>query len=178
VSTELDIIRQAELEQKVISLYASTMPIVQVAKEAGITKKQVEEILAGFRKYAMQDRVLREMSRETVLKTRQHYDDLIQQMYDVAKIAEAEGDSKLRLSALNSITTTEKQRVDFMQKAGMLADNEIGDQLVESERKQQIIIDILRDISKQYPKIGLEIQNRLRELTGVLEGVPSERMDR
>jgi hypothetical protein len=178
MSTELDIIRQAEQQDKVVSLYARATPISQIVKETGLKKSEVDFILQEYRKYSMQDKVLREMSRETLLKTRQHYDDLVNQLYEVAAIAETEGDNKTRLQAIKAIADIENQRVEFMRKAGMLADNEIGDQIVESERKQQLIIDILRDISKQYPKIGLEIQTRLKELTGVLEGVPSERTDR
>lgn len=178
MSTELEIIKRAELETEVVSLYAKTKTIPEIIKATGLKKAEVEFILQEYRKYAMQDKVLREMSRETVLKTRQHYDDLIGQMYEVAEAAQLEEDNKLRLSVLNSIAAAEKQRVDFMQKAGMLADNELGDQLIESERKQQLIIEILKDVSKKYPKIGLEIQGRLRELTGTIENVPAQRIDR
>lgn len=177
MSTELDIIRQAEKESQVISLYASTYDISYIIKQTGLKKSQIEEILRSYKKYAMQDKVLREMSRETVIKTKLHYDQLIQKMYDAVNVANDCGDYKSEMQGLKAIADIEKQRVDFMQKAGMLADNEIGDQIVESERKQQVIIDILKDISKQYPKIGLEIQERLKEVTGVLEGVPSERTD-
>jgi deoxyhypusine synthase len=178
MTTELDIIRRAEKEDQVVSLYARATPISDIVKKTGLRVEEIEHILQEYRKYTMQDKVLREMSRETILKTRKHYDDLINQMYDIVELARDENDNKMRLSAINSIVATEKQRVDFMQKAGMIADNEIGDQLIESERKQRIIIDILRDISKKYPKIGLEIQNSLKELTGVMEGVPSQRMDK
>lgn len=178
MSTELDIIRRAEKEDKVVSLYARATPVSQIIKQTGLKKSEIDLILSDFKKYAMQDKVLREMSRETVLKTRQHYDDLINQMYEVARLSEDEGDNVTRLKALNSIATTENQRVAFMQKAGLLADNELGDQLIESERKQQIIIDIIRELSKKYPSIGLEFQERLKEVTGILEGVPSQREDR
>jgi intein-encoded DNA endonuclease-like protein len=175
MSNELDVIRQAEKESQVISLYASTYDTAHIIKETGLKKSQIEEILRSYRQYAMQDKVLREMSRETVIKTKLHYDQLIQKMYDAVAVANDNGDYKSEMQGVKAIADIEKQRVDFMQKAGMLADNEIGDQIVESERKQRIIIDILKDISKQYPKIGLEIQERLKEVTGVLEGVPSER---
>ena len=178
MSTELDIMRQAEQQDKVVSLYARATPISQIMKQTGLKKAEVEFILIEYRKYTMQDKVLREMSRETVLKTRQHYDDLIAQLYEVIDLADSEGDYKTKMQAITAIANIEKQRVDFMQKAGMLADNEIGDQLVESERKQQIIIDIIRELSKKYPKIGLEFQERLKEVTGVVEGVPSERLDK
>lgn len=178
MSTELDIIREAEREQEIVSLWASGKTILQIVNTTGIKKKMVEDTLVIYKQYSMQDKVLREMSRETVLRTRQHYDDIITKLYDAVSVANDNGDYKAEMTGLKMIADIEKQRVDFMQKAGMLADNEIGDQIVESERKQQVIIDILRDISRQYPKVGLEIQERLKEVTGVLEGVPSERMDK
>jgi hypothetical protein len=177
-STELEIMRRAELESKVVSLFASTYPISEIMKQTGLKKIQVEEILRGYREYSMQDKVLREMSRETVLKTRQHYDELIQQMYQAVAVANENGDYKAEMTGLKAIADIENQRVSFMQKAGLLADNELGEQLVEAERKQQIIIDILREVSKKHPQVGMEIQTRLKELTGVLEGVPSERVDK
>jgi hypothetical protein len=178
MSNELDIIREAEREQKIVSMWASGKTIPEIVNTIGLKKRQVEDVLSVYKQYAMQDKVLREMSRETVLRTRQHYDDIINKLYDAVSVANDSGDYKAEMTGLKMVADIEKQRVDFMQKAGMLADNEIGDQLIESERKQQVIIDILRDISKEYPKIGLEIQTRLREVTGVLEGVHSERVDR
>jgi hypothetical protein len=177
MSTELELIRRAEVESEVVALYASTYSVSDIIKKTGLRKSEVDEILKSFKVYAMQDKVLREMSRETVLKTRQHYDQLIQKLYDAITVANESGDYKAEMTGLKMVADVEKQRVDFMQKAGMLADNEIGDQIIESERKQKVIIDILRDISKKYPKIGLEIQSQLKEVTGVLEGIPSERMD-
>jgi hypothetical protein len=126
----------------------------------------------------MQDKVLREMSRETVLKTRQHYDEIIHRLYDAVSLANDNGDYKAEMSGLKNIADIEKQRVDFMQKAGLLADNELGDQLAEMEKRQNILVDILKDVMKNYPKVGLEIQNRLAQVSGEYTGVPSERLDR
>lgn len=177
MSTELELIRRAELENIVVSLYASTYPVSEIIKQTGLRKAEVEEILRGYREYAMQDKVLREMSRETVLKTRQHYDQLIQKMYDAVAVANDSGDYKAEMSGIKAIADIEKQRVDFMQKAGLLADNEIGEQLMEYERQKEILVDILKDIMRQYPKVGLEIQARLKEVTGELTGVQAERIN-
>src|ERR1044072_7087418 len=174
MQTELEVIRAAEREEKIVSLYARAVPISQIVKETGVTKKEVEFVLQEYRKYAMQDKMLREMSRETVLKTRQHYDDLIQQLYGAVEMANAAGDYKAEMSGIKAIADIEKQRVDFMQKAGMLADNELGDQLMEAERKHEIIMRVLKDLMRKYPSVGVEFQEMLREATGTLEGVPSK----
>ena len=178
MSTELDIIRRAELEQKIVSMYASTKSISEISKATGLTVKQVNEFLAEFKKYSMQDKVLREMSRETVIKTKLHYDELVQKMYSAVEIANDSGDYKAEMTGIKAIADIEKQRVDFMQKAGLLADNELGDQLIEAERKHSILVDIIKELMRKYPNVGLEFQARLKEVTGVLEGVPSERTDK
>jgi len=178
MSTELDAYRWAEKQSEVISMWARGFKEIEILRQAGVTKKQFNEMLADYKQYALQDRVLREMSRETLIKTRQHYDDILEQMYRATAEAEANGDYKVQLDGLKKIADVENQRVAFMQKAGMLADNELGTQLADYEHKQEVVVNILRDIAKKHPDIGLEIQTRLAEVTGKIEGVPSERMDR
>lgn len=177
MSTELEIARMAEKQQKVVSLYAACKTLPQIIRETGFSKREVEFMLAEYKEYAQQDKVLRELARETVLKTKLHYDELISKMYEAVSTAESIGDYKAQMSGLKAIADMENQRVTFMQKAGILADNEIGEQLLEYERKHKLIVDILRDVVKRYPNVGLEIQGRLKEITGVLEGVPAERVD-
>lgn len=177
MSTELDVLRHAELQDKVVSLYARSTKISEIVKQTGLTKRQVEDMLVDFKRYALQDRVLREMSRETVIKTREHYDDIIQQLYSAIALAEDSGDYKSHMQGLKMLADVEKQRVDFMQKAGMLADNEIGQQLVEAEERHTILIEILKKIMKKYPNVGLEIQDELAQVSGEVTGVPSTRVD-
>lgn len=178
MSTDLDVIRYAEKQDKVVSLYCRGMKITDIMKATGLQKQQVDRMLVDYKEFALQDRVLREMSRETLIKTRQHYDDLIEQMYLAVGEAEQNGDYKVQLDGLKKIADAENQRVAFMQKAGLLVDDELGQQLIDQEKKQQVLVDILRKVSKKYPDIGLEIANELSKVTGIVEGVPSERVDR
>lgn len=177
MSTELDIIKYAEKQGEVISLWCRGMKLVDIMKTTGVRKQELDRMLADYKDFALQDRVLREMSRETLIKTRQHYDDLIEQMYEAVQTAEENDDYKVKLDGLKKIADAENQRVAFMQKAGLLVDDELGQQLIEQERKQQVLVDILREISKKHPDIGLEIAGKLSKVTGVIEGVPAERMD-
>jgi hypothetical protein len=174
--TELDIYREAEQQSKVVSLYSRGAKLSEIMRETGCTKTQVDRMLADYKEFALQDRYLREAARETLIKTREHYDDIIQQMYRAVEEADMNGDYKAKMSGLTGIAGIEKQRVDFMQRAGMLIDNELGQQIVDAEKKHEIIIGILRDIAKKYPNIGLEISTQLSKATGIIEGVPSERV--
>jgi hypothetical protein len=177
MSTELDIVKYAQQQDKVVSLWARGHKVSDIMSQTGLQKRQVDEMIADYKKYAQQDRFIREMSRDTLIKTRQHYDDILEQMYSAVAEAEDAGDYKTRIQGLKSIADIENQRVNFMQKAGMLADNEIGSQLAEYEQNQEIIMNILKKVAKEHPEVGLYIQTELSRITGVIEGVPSERVD-
>lgn len=178
MSTELDVIRYAEMQAEVVSLYARAYKIVDIVKKTQLSKTVVEQMLAEYREYALQDRSIREKAREAILTTREHYDDIIRQMYDAVEQADLNDDYKARMSGLKAIGDLENQRISFMQKAGMLVENEIGEQIAETERKQKILIDILKTIARKHPAVGAEIQSMLSEVTGQVEGVVAERTDR
>lgn len=176
-STELDIIKYHEQVDTIISMWARTCTINEMIRETGLTRKQINEVLQDYKEYSRQDRVIREMSRETLIKTQKHYDDIVKQLYTAVEELQAEGKYKDMADGLKKIADVEKQRVDFMQKAGVLADNEVGQQLVEMEEKHQIIIGILKKVAQKYPDVGLEINMELSKVTGRVEGVTVERLD-
>lgn len=173
MSTELDLIRYAEKQAEVVALYAKATTIPQIIKQTQLSKTIVEQMLAEYRQYALQDRSIQEKSREAILTTREHYDGLIRDIYEAIEKAKIEGalEFKAHVSALKAIGDLENQRISFMQKAGMLVDNEIGEQLAEAERKHTIIIDILKLISRKHPAVAAEIQDMLGQVTGQVEGV-------
>lgn len=177
MSTELDVIRYHEKMDEVVSLYARGAKPSEIIRETGVSKKDLDKMLADFRDYSLQDKALRERARETLLKTQLHYDAIVAEMYEAMQDAKLSGKTREWIAANKAIADIEKQRVDFMQKAGMMVDNELSEQLIEHERKQQIMVDILQDISKKYPDVGREIQKRLSEVAGGMTSVPSERLD-
>jgi 7-cyano-7-deazaguanine synthase in queuosine biosynthesis len=53
----------------------------------------------------------------------------------------------------------------------LLDNQEIADQIAETERKQDVLVSILRDVAKDYPDIRREIMKRLSQITGVVEPI-------
>lgn len=172
----LDVYSMANRQDEVVRLYAQGKKLSEIMRETGLSKAQIDRILADYKEYALQDRVLRAEARETLIKTREHYDHIVTRMYEAILEADLNGDYKAKMTGLAGIANIEKNRVDFMQKAGMLLDNELAENLIEAEKKHELIIGILKDISKKYPKIGLEISAELSKLTGVVQGL-AERTD-
>ena len=59
----------------------------------------------------------------------------------------------------------------MLQKAGLLEDNELADQLMETERKQEVLVGILKEVTSDCDHCKFEVAKRLSQVTGRLEAI-------
>ena len=59
----------------------------------------------------------------------------------------------------------------MLQEVGLLDNVELANQIAETERKQEILVGILKDVSAEYPQVRKEIMRRLAQITGVVEPI-------
>jgi hypothetical protein len=52
----------------------------------------------------------------------------------------------------------------MLQKAGLLENKELAEEMIEIERKQEVLVNILRDIAGEYPQIRDGIMKRLSQV--------------
>lgn len=171
MSSELEVIRYYEKQNEIVDLYVKGYRVIDIQKATGMKRDDIEKHLAEFRDYASQDKAIRERAKEVVLATDFHYASIVKELYSSVEAADLNDDYKARMTGLKLIADVEAKKVELLSKAGMLADNTIGDQIAETEKKQEILIGILRMISSKYPKIGMEISKELSKVTGTVEGV-------
>lgn len=169
--TEADVLRRYDEQQEIVLLYVKGHTVPEIVRLTGMKRVLVEQHLQDFRDYAAQDRAIRTRAKDIVLSVDTHYSDIIKALYRNIEAAEFNSDPKAAMAGLKMVADAEAKRVDLLAKAGMLAGNTIGDQIAEMERKQVILVEILREISRKHPNIGKEIQGRLSEVTGKTEGV-------
>lgn len=169
--TEADIMKRYDEQQEIVLLYVKGHTVLEIVRLTGMKRTQVEEHLKDFREYAAQDKAIRTRAKDIVLSVDTHYSDIIKRLYTNIEALEFSGDAKSAMSGLKMVADAEAKRVELLAKAGLLADNTIGDQIADMERKQTILVEILREISRKYPNIGREIQGRLSDVTGRTEGV-------
>jgi hypothetical protein len=55
----------------------------------------------------------------------------------------------------------ESKRIDMLQKAGLLENKELAEEMVEIERRQEVLVGILRDIASSHPEVRDIIMRRL-----------------
>jgi hypothetical protein len=77
----------------------------------------------------------------------------------------------VKTQALKLIADIEAKRIDMLNKAGVLENNSMADEILESERKQELLIGILRDVTSACDHCKFEVAKRLSQVTGQVEAV-------
>ena len=57
----------------------------------------------------------------------------------------------------------------MLSKAGVLENSELSEQLLETERKQKLLVEILRDVTATCDKCKYEVARRLSAVTNQVE---------
>jgi hypothetical protein len=69
-----------------------------------------------------------------------------------------------KTQAIKLVMDIEKSRIEMLQKAGLLENKELAEEMVEIERKQEVLIGILRDVASEHPEIRDLIMKRLSQI--------------
>ena len=59
----------------------------------------------------------------------------------------------------------ESKRIDMLQKAGLLENKELAEEMVEIERRQEVLVGILRDIATTHPEVRDLIMQKLSQIS-------------
>ena len=70
-----------------------------------------------------------------------------------------------KTQAVKLVMDIESKRIDMLQKAGLLENKELAEEMVEIERRQEVLMGILRDIASEYPQVRDEIMRRLSNIS-------------
>ena len=66
-----------------------------------------------------------------------------------------------KTAAIKLVMDIESKRIDMLQKAGLLENKELAEEMVEIERRQEVLVGILRDVATSHPEIRDLIMQRL-----------------
>jgi hypothetical protein len=116
---------------------------------------------------ASNSEAVRARAREALSAADTHYSGLIKQAYEVIDEANQTSALSVKNQAIKLILDIESKRIEMLQKAGLLENKELADQLLETERKQELLMKILTEISGNCSKCKPEVLRRLSEVSGV-----------
>jgi hypothetical protein len=171
---EIEVAGKFDQMNKVVEELLKGNTINQIAKSLDLTRVQVETHVQTWKTMVHDNTAIRERAKEALAGADEHYNLLIKEAWDVVNEAGVASELNTKNAAIKLIADIESKRIDMLNKAGVLEDNSMADQILESERKQEVLVSILKDVTSSCDKCKWEVAKRLSEVTGQVEAVTIE----
>jgi uncharacterized protein with PIN domain len=149
----------------------------QIATATGFSRKEVLEFIDEWKTVVHNDSNIRDRAREAISGADQHYAMLIKEAWKTVEDADISGQLSVKAGALKLIADIETKRIAMLQSVGVLENTQIASQIAETERKQEVLVGILKEVTAGCPKCKLEVAKRLSQITGIVEAVVIESSD-
>jgi hypothetical protein len=169
-----DLVLHIEEVNTVASEYIKGNDASAISKTLNIPRNRVLSLLNEWRSMVANNEAVRVRAREALAGADQHYNHLIKQAYEVIDDANTTANLSAKTTAIKLILDIEGKRIDMLQKAGLLENKELADQLLEQEQKQEVLVGILREVSGDCPRCRNEVARRLAQVSGQEEVITVE----
>ena len=143
----------------------------QIAAVTGFKRAEVIEYIDEWKQVVRSDSGARDRAKEAISGADQHYAMLIKEAWKTVEDADQAGQLNIKATALKLIADIEGKRIGMLQEVGLLDNAELATQLAETERKQDILVKILKEVTATCPKCKMEVAKRLSQITGIVEPV-------
>lgn len=143
----------------------------QIASLTGFKRAEVVEYIDEWKSVVRNDSETRERAKEAVSGADQHYAMLIKEAWKTVEDADQSGQLGVKATSLKLIADIETKRITMLKEVGLLDNAEIAEQILETEKKQDILIEILKEIAKEHPQVRKEIMKKLSRITGIVEPI-------
>jgi uncharacterized protein with PIN domain len=145
-----------------------------IAALTGFKRAEVIELIDEWKSVVHNDNSSRERAKEAISGADQHYAMLIKEAWKTVEDADQSGQLNVKANALKLISDIETKRIGMLQQVGLLDNAELAGQIAETERKQDILVRILKEVTSTCPKCKMDVAKRLSQITGVVESVVIE----
>jgi len=108
---------------------------------------------------------IRARAKEALAAADTHYSKLVSRTYEVIDEASMTNNLSAKTAAIKLVMDIESKRIDMLQKAGLLENKELAEEMIEIEHRQEVLINILKDIATEHPEIRDEIMRRLSKIS-------------
>ena len=143
----------------------------QIATLTGLKRADVVGLIDEWKNVVHNDTSARERAKEAISGADQHYAMLIKEAWKTVEDADQSGQLSVKSGALKLIADIEGKRIGMLQEVGLLDNAELAGQIAESERKQEVLVRILKEVTASCPKCKMEVAKRLSQITGIVEPI-------
>lgn len=143
----------------------------QIATITGFKRAEVLEHIEEWKNVIRSDSGAKDRAKEAISGADQHYAMLIKEAWKTVEDADQAGQLNVKATALKLIADIESKRIGMLQEVGILDNVELATQISETEKKQEILVKILKEVTATCPKCKMEVAKRLSQITGVVEAI-------
>jgi predicted HTH domain antitoxin len=160
-------------------LYLQGKNPVEIARELGITRRETNKALEDFRGLLRRNAEtavdVRDRLMDILFEADEAFRMVIDEAWETVSEAGNAGQLSNKLTALKLVESATKNRAEMLQKSGVSHDNEIVEQLNETEERQTVLIELLKEIRTKHPEIAELISRRLSQVQDEVEPISVER---
>ena len=164
MSTEEDLVKHLDKVNTVVEEYLKGNDPTKISKDLSIPRTQVVQLINEWKVMASANDAIRARAKEALAAADTHYSKLISKSYEVIDEASMTNNLSAKTTAIKLVMDIESKRIDMLQKAGLLENKELADEMMEIERRQDVLMAILKDIASEYPQVRDEIMRRLSSI--------------
>lgn len=164
MSTEQDLVGHLDEVNRVVEEYLKGSDPTKISKELAIPRQRVVSLINEWKVMASANDAIRARAKEALAAADTHYSKLVARSYEVIDEASMTNNLSAKTAAIKLVMDIESKRIDMLQKAGLLENKELAEEMIEIERKQDVLMNILKDIASEYPQVRDEIMRRLSSI--------------
>jgi hypothetical protein len=171
MTMEIDLPQHMDRMNSVVEKLLQGHSPTQIATLTGFQRKEVVEFIDEWKNIVHNDTAIRDRAKEAISGADQHYAMLIKEAWKTVEDADTQGQLSVKSGALKLIADIETKRIGMLQSVGVLENNELASQVAEAERKQDVLVSILKEVTSTCPKCKMEVAKRLSQITGIVEPI-------
>lgn len=168
MQSEQQLVQHLDTVNKVVGEYLKGTDPTKISKQLSIPRTKVVEYLNEWKEMASANDTIRARAREALAAADEHYGRLISKSYEVIDDADTNGDLRSKSGGIKLVMDIESKRIEMLQKAGLLENKELAEEMLEIEKRQEILMGILKDVAAEHPEIRDKIMRRLSEASNKL----------
>ena len=165
MSTEVELINHLDEVNQVVEEYLKGSDPTKISKDLSLPRVRVVAHLNEWKAMASANDAIRARAKDALAGADAHYSKLISRSYEVIDEASMTNNLSAKTAAIKLVMDIESKRIDMLQKAGLLENKELAEEMVEIEHRQEVLVGILRDIASEYPQVRDEIMRRLSSIS-------------
>ena len=117
------------------------------------------------RAIASNNSAIRARAKDALAGADAHYSKLISKSYEVIDEASMTNNLSAKTAAIKLVMDIESKRIDMLQKAGLLENKELAEEMIAIENRQEVLVGILKDIASEHPEVRDKIMRRLSDVS-------------